>query len=154
MKSATVTELKQALQEKSGKEVVELCLRLSRFKKENKELLTYLLFESENESAYIEMIKEEIDQNFEEIPSSINFYLRLKKIRKVLRTITRYIRYTGSPVAEASILLHFCKKLRNSGIDFKRSTALQNLYDNQMKKIKKAVSGMHEDLQADFDVDF
>jgi hypothetical protein len=44
--------------------------------------------------------------------------------------------------------------LRKSGIDFTRSTALQNLYDNQMKKIKKAVSGMHEDLQADFDLDF
>ena len=60
MKSATVRELKTELQEKSPKEILELCLRLSRFKKENKELLTYLLFESSDEQSYIESVKEEL----------------------------------------------------------------------------------------------
>ena len=46
MKAATVAQLKKELQFKSQEEIMELCLRLARFKKENKELLTYLLFES------------------------------------------------------------------------------------------------------------
>ncbi len=53
MKAASIQELKQELQHTSLKEITELCLRLARFKKENKELLTYLLFEaSDAESLY------------------------------------------------------------------------------------------------------
>ena len=61
MKPATVKQLKDELKYLSNDELVNLCLRLSRFKKENKELLSYLLFEANNESGYIEGIKQEID---------------------------------------------------------------------------------------------
>ena len=46
MKTATVTVLKKELKYKSNDELLNLCLTLSKFKKENKELLTYLLFEA------------------------------------------------------------------------------------------------------------
>ena len=49
MKTATVTELKKELKTRSQSDLVELCLKLSKFKKENKELLTYLLYEADNE---------------------------------------------------------------------------------------------------------
>ncbi len=57
MKAVTIKELKQELNHLSPKEVMDLCLRLSRFKKENKELLTYLLFEASDEAHYIESVK-------------------------------------------------------------------------------------------------
>ena len=57
MKAVTVKELKTELIDRSHSELMELCLRLSRFKKENKELLTYLLFESSNEHGYINSVK-------------------------------------------------------------------------------------------------
>ena len=50
MKTATVREIKLELKDKSSDELVELCLMLSKFKKENKELLTYLLYEKHNEA--------------------------------------------------------------------------------------------------------
>ena len=50
MKYLTLKEIKQELNALSKEEVQELCLRLSRFKKENKELLAYLLFESKDEA--------------------------------------------------------------------------------------------------------
>ena len=53
MKTASVKELKSELEARTSKELIELCLSLSKFKKENKELLTYLLYESENEDAFI-----------------------------------------------------------------------------------------------------
>ena len=42
MKAVTIKQLKDELAHKSASELKELCLHLSRFKKENKELLTYL----------------------------------------------------------------------------------------------------------------
>jgi hypothetical protein len=57
MKAVTVKELKEELTNYTPKELRELCLRLARFKKENKELLTYLLFESSDEALYIESVK-------------------------------------------------------------------------------------------------
>jgi len=57
MKAVTIKELKDELANLSPKEIRELCLRLARFKKENKELLTYLLFESGDESVYVGSIK-------------------------------------------------------------------------------------------------
>ena len=46
MKASTVSELKEELKHLPPAQLLELCLRLARFKKENKELLTYLLFEA------------------------------------------------------------------------------------------------------------
>ena len=76
MKSATVRELKTELQEKSPKEILDLCLRLSRFKKENKELLTYLLFEATDEQSYIESVKEEIDEKFEHVNRKSPYFVK------------------------------------------------------------------------------
>ena len=86
MKTATVKELKTELTDRSHQELIELCLRLSRFKKENKELLTYLLFESTNEEDYIISIKREIDEQFETINTASYYYIK-KSIQKILRTI-------------------------------------------------------------------
>ncbi len=62
MKAATINELKQELEHLSAAELKELCLRLAKFKKENKELLTYLLFEAHDTEAYSRSVKEEMDE--------------------------------------------------------------------------------------------
>jgi len=41
MKPVTIKKIKDELNYKSSQELIELCLLLSKFKKENKELLTY-----------------------------------------------------------------------------------------------------------------
>jgi hypothetical protein len=52
-------DIKKEMQHLSSLQIAELCLRLARYKKENKELLAYLLFEANNEHAFIEKIKAE-----------------------------------------------------------------------------------------------
>ena len=66
MKAATINELKQELLTTTPARLTELCIRLARFKKENKELLTYLLFEAHDTTAYINGVKAEMDSQFEE----------------------------------------------------------------------------------------
>jgi hypothetical protein len=150
MKAATLHELKQELTHLPSKELLELCLRLGRFKKENKELLTYLIFEAHDERAFITTIKAHIDTEFDAIPKDNNLYLIKKSLRKILRTITKYIRFTGSKIAEVELLLYFCSVLKQSGIPIYKAIALTNLYEAQIKKIKKALPSLHEDLQYDY----
>ncbi len=149
MKAASIQEIKQQLKALSPSELAEYCLRLAKFKKDNKELLTYLLFEANDETTYIENVKKEIDGEFEELPKP-NLYLTKKSLRKVLRNTAKQIRYTGSPQAEVELLTYFCRKIRSSPIPIKDSPVLTNLYRQQLKKINAVIATMHEDLQYDY----
>jgi hypothetical protein len=149
MKTATISELKHHLQTITNSEMTELCVRLARYKKENKELLTYLLFEAHNENGYIESIKIEINEEFETLPKS-NLHLTKKSIRKVLRSITKYARYTGGAQSHIEMLLHFCFKLNQSTIPINKSPAIEKLYANQINKIYKLLDSLHEDLRYDY----
>lgn len=150
MKAATINELKKELSSQNHEQLVELCLRLGRFKKENKELLTYILYDASNEENYIKDIKAEIDDLFDDI-NSTNLYWAKKSLRKILRNINKYSRYSNETTTMLELLIYYCKKLKSSGIEFEKSTALKNLYDSQIKKIKNEIAKMHEDLQYDFE---
>lgn len=149
MKAASIAEIKQALENCSAAKLSKLCLTLARYKKDNKEMLTYLLFEADDTAAYINNVKLAMDEQFTEINSS-NLYFAKKTLRKILRITGKHIRYTASKEAEAELLIYFCHKLKSSGIPFDKSQVLVNLYQSQLKKIKTAVAGMHEDLQYDY----
>lgn len=152
MKSATIKQLKDELSHKTASELKDLCLHLSRFKKENKELLTYLLFESHNEDAYVLSIKEQIDFQFSEINTKNFFYIR-KSVRKILSQTKKYIRYSKKKETETALLLHFCKQLTMLTPSIKRSQRLQNIFDTQIRMIEKAMEKLHEDLQYDFQLE-
>ncbi len=149
MKSASIAEIKQQLKELPSSKLIEHCLQLARFKKDNKEFLTYLLFEADNLSAYINNVKEAIDESFTGINISNLYYVK-KSLRKILRTSNKHIRYTGSKTAEAEILMHFLTNFKGLKIPFHKSTALTNLYAAQLKKISAALDSMHQDLQYDY----
>lgn len=149
MKAASLQEIKQELINLPPKQVLELCLRLTRFKKENKELLTYLLFEADDQQGYIDSAKIEIRESFADV-SVHNYYLAKKSLRKILRSITKYGKHMGSKSGEAELLLFFCKMVKEKGLQMQKSTALANLYKQQIKKINTLAQGVHEDLQYEF----
>ncbi len=149
MKAATINELKLELTTIPAEQLAALCIRLAKFKKENKELLTYLLFESFDEHAYMENIKTEMQHQFEEINTSSLYFVK-KSLRKILRTLSKYIRYTGSAEAEVKLILFFCTTLKSSGIPIEKNPVIKNMFNNQLKKISKAIATMHEDLQFEY----
>ncbi|ULC58078.1 hypothetical protein MBM09_09115 [Flaviramulus sp. BrNp1-15] len=151
MKAVSAVAIKKELKHLSSNELMDLCLRLSRFKKENKELLTYLLFESHNESGYIESVKSYMDEEFEVINTDSYFYIR-KSVRKILRNVKKFIRYSLKKETEVELLLYFCEKLKDFKPSIKRSTQLQNMYNRQLLLAKKVISGLHEDLQYDYNL--
>jgi len=149
MYTATITELKKKMGNLPPTVLKELCLRLIKYKKENKELLTYLLFSADDEESFIREIKEEMDEAFTEINSG-NLYWAKKSVRKILRIAAKYIKYSGNKQTEVEVLLYFCRKMLDSGIRFQSSTTLLNLYQRQLAKASKALAGLHEDLQYDY----
>ncbi|WP_248722839.1 hypothetical protein [Seonamhaeicola sp. ML3] len=151
MKAVSVKEIRQELKDLSPTEIQNICLRLSRFKKENKELLTYLLFESHDEAGYIESVKNHINESFEIINTDSYYYIR-KSVRKILRNVKKYIRYSQKKETEVELLLYFCKKLKTFKPTINKSTQLQNMYLRQLNLAKKQLANLHEDLQYDFNL--
>lgn len=152
MKAVSVREIKTELSHRSSSELISLCLRLARFKKENKELLTYLLFESENEDAFIAGVKDLIEEQFEDINKSSFYYIR-KSTRKILMSTKKFIRYSQNKETEVELLLFYCRKLKEFKPSIKRSTRMMNTYRRQLEAVKKAVQKLHEDLQYDYQIE-
>ena len=149
MKSPALSEIRSTIRALDPDEVAELVLRLARFKKENKELISYLLYSAHNEHVFVEEVKAELDTEFKAV-NKTNLYQAKKTIRKILRLINKFCRYSQSKQTEAELRIYFCKTLNGLGIGFRKSQVLLNLYNNQVKKIHSVVDSLHEDLRFDF----
>ncbi|MEO6819246.1 MAG: hypothetical protein ABI204_05925 [Ginsengibacter sp.] len=146
--SARISDIKKELENKSRQEILEYCLRLGKFKKENKEFLSFLLFEAEDINAYIEKVNGETTNFFGEINLS-NVYFIKKSIRKIVRNMNKHIRFTASAQTEAEILIHFCNCFERNSLHQKKSRQLENIFISQVKKAEVALSSLHPDLQYD-----
>lgn len=149
MKAASLHEIQKELKTVDPDQLLKLCIRLAKHKKENKELLSYLIFEAYDEKAFIEGVKADMDSLFLEMNKSTT-YLAKKSLRKILRLINKFIKFSGDKSTEIELRLYYCFKIRESGIQIERSVMLSNLYNRETDKIKTAVSKLHEDLQFDF----
>ena len=150
MKVSSISELKKELHELPQKQLVELCLSLAKYKKDNKEFLDYLIFQAHDKPAFTTAIRVEIDEHFEELKSQANLYYVKKSLRKLLRIITKYCKYLGDKAAAADLHIYFCFKLKQSKIPYHKSQLLVNMYEQQLKKINTLIASLHEDLQQDY----
>ncbi len=150
MITASIQEIKKELRNLDAELLQDLCMRLAKYKKENKELLNYLLFEAHNEQAYIENVEGEIGDLFKSVPSS-NVYFIKKSLRKILRFANRQIKYSGIKQTELEVRIFFCIKMKEAKIPRQPGTVLFNLYQQQLKKIESAFAKLPDDIQADYE---
>ena len=76
MKTRSISEIQQELKTLDKKEIVQYCARLIKYKKENKELLSYLLFEAADEKSFVNEVKQNVDILFSEINTSSVFFIK------------------------------------------------------------------------------
>ncbi|WP_243349671.1 hypothetical protein [Parabacteroides sp. FAFU027] len=150
MKAASLSEIRTTLNHLPPEVLSELCIRLIKYKKENKEFLSYLLYEADDETGYVDGIKKEMDILFKEV-NRRNLTLSKKTLQKILRQINRYAKYSGSKRTDADLHIYFCLKLRESGLPLDKNATLQNIYMRQLTRIHKALATLHEDLQYDYE---
>ena len=120
MKAASIHELKKSLANLDRDELLDACVRLAKYKVDNKELLTYLLIHADDEQGYADAVCDEID---EQLPAAHSIHK--KTMRKIVRWMDKYIRYSGNKETELRIRIH-------------------------LKKIEKAMEKLHPDLQFDY----
>jgi len=151
MKAASLKEIKEELNVKSPNELLNICLHFAKFKKENKELLTYLLFEANNENNYIEEVKLDIKSQFETL-NHTSYYLAQKSVRKVLKNCKKHIRYSKKTQTEIEILIYFCAQLLEISQFYSHNTSLLIIYSKQIEMVRKKINTLHEDLQYDYNL--
>lgn len=149
MKSATINEIKKTLQSLDREELISICLRIAKYKKDNKELIHFLLYEASDEPGFVSKVKDEIDDLFTELPRS-NAYLIKKMVRKILKINNKYIKHSNSKMVELDLQLYFIQKLKGQNFSNAVSLSLETIKLGLVKKIEKSISGLHEDLQYDY----
>ncbi len=153
---ATITyglkDLKKELQHLPAEHITELVLRLARHKKENKELLAYLLFEADDEPAFIEKVKAEVGFMFSQLP--VQSYLAAKSMRKILRLIGKYTKFMASKGAEIDLLINFCNNYLQYADRRSSYKPLRLILTRQIEKIRGLIQKLHEDIQFDYSNDY
>lgn len=151
--AASLNEVKKALETMTDRQLREYCLRMAKYKKENKELLSYILFLESDVDGFVRDIKHETDDLFAAINTD-TLYLSTKSLRKILRVLNKYIKFSGNKIVEVEVLLYFCQKLKKSKIRIMSSVTLTNLYNRQVEKVYRALRNLHEDLLSDYQHEF
>jgi HPt (histidine-containing phosphotransfer) domain-containing protein len=152
MKASSINEIKKELRLLDADALQELCMRLAKYKKENKELLSYLLFEAHDEQAYVGNIKAEIELLFKSLPHNNVYYVK-KYLRKILRYANRQIKYSSVKQTEVEIRIFFCQQIKEANVPLHQGTVLYNLYQQQLNKINTVINKLPEDVQFDFEND-
>lgn len=149
MKSASLKQIKDELKVLPDVELKELVLQLARRKKENKEILTYLLFYRNSEDLYIDAVKSLLNEELMSINTSTYYWMK-KTIRKVNRLMNKYIRFSGKPGTETELRLHFCCMLSELEPSITGNKVLHNLFIRELDKVSRSLKKLHEDLQYDY----
>lgn len=149
MNTASLHEIKKEIQTLDPETLAGLCMRLAKYRKENKELLNYLLFEAHHEQSYVSSVKEAMDELFQDVPAP-NLYLTKKILRKILRFANKQIKYSGIAQTEIELRVYFCLRVKEAHIPLTTGTVLYNLYQQQLNKIKAALKKLPEDIQSDY----
>jgi len=152
VKAYGLGDIKKELQFHDKGHLIDLCLRLARYKKENKELLAYLLFDADNERGFIDGVIAESGFMFSQLPS--NNYQMAKSMRKILRLLGKYVKFMGSKEAEIEFLLSFCKNYIQYADRRGSYKPMRLILTRQLEKVKKAIGQLHEDLQFDYTQDY
>ncbi len=153
MKAATLKQIRTGLEDLPHNEVVDICIRLGRLKLENKELLTYMVFEAADEQGYVNSVKETLHTMFTEVNVK-NLYFLKKNLRKILRVANRFIKYSGNIETEVQVLLYILQEIKDLRVDLNKSQQLMKLYSTLISRCRKEVEKMHEDLQYDYKKQF
>jgi len=149
MKTISLSQLQKELATLEKKQVLEICMKLAKHKKENKELLSYLLFGSADEQQYLEESKEKLDGLFLTV-SRKTTYTTKKGLQKVVRHLNKFIKTSKNKQTEAELRIYFCSKVRAARIKLDSSGIISNLYYREKDKINLALSKLHEDVQFDY----
>ncbi len=150
MKIASLAEIKKELSHLSEIELKNLIIDLSKFSTENKSYLFFKLYGRDNPGLYVEMVQEELEMEFVKA-NTRHYHFAKKSIQAIRRKLNKYLKLSKDKSAQIELILFFCEKMRLYGFMEFNHPVINNLYTLQISKVEKLISGLHEDLQYDYE---
>lgn len=149
MKIPSLVTIKKELKQRNETELVDLVLQLSKLNRDNKAFLYFQLFEDGNHELYLNMVKEELEEAFQN-GNRRSYYTAKKSAQAIRRLMNKNLKLNKDKVTTLEVLLYFCENLIEYGYLGFHHPVIDNLYAAQVKKMEKLISGLHEDLQFDY----
>ncbi|MCH7411895.1 hypothetical protein MM213_00240 [Belliella sp. R4-6] len=149
MKIASLAEIKKELKYLNEKELHDLIVDLSKFSTDNKAYLFFKLFEKENPRIFVEMVKEELETEFQKA-NTRNYHFAKKSAQLIRRKLNKNLKVSKDKTAHIELIIFFCQNLKDYGYLQFNHPVISNLYQVQVGKALKLVEKLHEDLQYDY----
>ena len=151
MQIPSLYEIKKELSYLNEKEINELLLDLVKFNRENKAYLYFKLYSRDNPGLFVEMVQQELEEEFTKANQSSSYHVK-KSSQTIRRKFNKFLKLTKSKTDQVDLILFFCEKLTEYGYLRFRNPVVDNLYQVQLGKAKKLISGLHEDLKWDYEM--
>lgn len=149
MNTASLNQIKKDLKDLDTDSLVEICIKLAKYKVESKEYVSYLLYYAEDPKSYIENCKEWIVTELQELNRSNTYYIK-KGLRKIQRKIMKWAKFLQHKEWEVQLWLFFCQQIQKNGIPYFSQPILGTIMKQLIKKIDTLIATLHEDLQYDY----
>lgn len=149
MLDRSLKNIKDELKQFSQEELLEFTARIIRSKKENKELAAYILFEQDREDEYAQKLIDHLNAELEDINYSRPFIAK-KSIRRVNRLSNRYLKYSGNTETALKVTIFLAEKVTAKSRQHRLMRHTEKIIEQYLTKYNKLLSGMHEDLQYDY----
>ncbi len=151
MQIPSLSEIKKELSYLNEKEINELLLDLVKFSRENKAYLYFKLYGRDNPGLFVEMVQQELEEEFAKANRSNSYYVK-KSSQTIRRKLNKNLKLSKNKTDQIDLILFFCEKLKEYGYLKFRNSIVDNLYQVQLGKAKKLISGLHEDLKWDYEM--
>lgn len=151
MQIPSLSEIKKELSYLNEKEVNELLLDIVKFSRENKAYLYFRLYSRDNPGLFVEMVQQELEEEFAKANRSNSYYVK-KSSQTIRRKLNKNLKLSKNKTDQIDLILFFCEKLKEYGYLKSRNSIVDNLYQVQLGKAKKLISGLHEDLKWDYEM--
>ena len=145
----SLANIKKELKLLTGPELVELISVLAKFSVENKKLLFFELYGRDNPNLFVDLIREELNEDFEK-SNTRNSHVAKKSVQRIRRKLNKTLKLTKDKVFHIELVVYFCEKMKEYGYLTHRHPVIHTIYKMQISKIEKSIEGLHEDLRYDY----
>jgi hypothetical protein len=141
-------DLKKILEAKEKSELESVILKLYSNNKDNKSFLE-IYFSSESDSSLLlDDLKSKVEALFFNL--SLNNYYVKKQMLANQKKFNKYLMMVSESNNQFELVYYFLKLSIEHQVDVECYPATETVLMNQIKKVKKLCSKLHEDLQFDY----
>ncbi len=150
MKAASIKQLRTEIGNLPPHKLAALTERLIKYKKDNKELASYIIFYEEDEAGFADDVETALEEQFGLINFKTAFFAK-KGLRKMIRIANKFLRYTPNKSTQARIIMDVLSRLALIPASLKKNTQIKNMQVSLLKKLDDILLQVHQDERHDFE---